>query len=471
MPGDAQGVPVPHGVLGGLVTDITPPLTIEGLSPDCQDIVFIPGNVKQREGLAKLFALAFNNHPLYQKTFVQPNENPLNLFITAANGANLLYQEDVNAAPGIRTQIASLPAAGLTCAQSATAFGREYIAVSDGRHGVHVPLQYDGTNLDRVSQDGPGAAVTLTEENVTYAIASAFSGVTNNITSISQSGNTVTAVATSAMSAEMSVFPNYVGQQVKIAGVGSGYDGTYTILSYSYLAGVITVTFFATSGLPVLGAGGTMQFAIAAITLSVANPFVSGNRVNISGSSVAGYNGSATVQAGSITFGRFYIFVTTFGLGASVGGLAAVSGNIGPGTHACVVMFLTRQGYITKPSPTVSWTTTTGNRIIVSNIPIGPANVLARILAFTGAGGARYFYIPINFTLPGTTTPIQTTVIADNTSTSATVDFSDNALFGATSIDVQGRNYFAQVVLGEVLGFFAYASRLFTWGEIGRAHV
>ncbi len=37
-------------------------------------------------------------------------------------------------------------------ASSASLFGREYIAQHDGQFGVDIPRQYDGTNLDRVSQ-------------------------------------------------------------------------------------------------------------------------------------------------------------------------------------------------------------------------------------------------------------------------------------------------------------------------------
>ena len=58
--------------------------------------------------------------------------------------------------PATLTQIASgiVPDAR---AKSATLFGREYIAISDGNFGMDMPRQYDGTNFDRVSQVGPGA--------------------------------------------------------------------------------------------------------------------------------------------------------------------------------------------------------------------------------------------------------------------------------------------------------------------------
>src|SRR4029077_7683271 len=41
--------------------------------------------------------------------------------------------------------------------KSFTLFGREYLALSDGKFGIDIPRQYDGTFFDRVSQVGPGA--------------------------------------------------------------------------------------------------------------------------------------------------------------------------------------------------------------------------------------------------------------------------------------------------------------------------
>jgi len=36
--------------------------------------------------------------------------------------------------------------------KSITAFGRQYVAISDGLHGQEVPLQFDGTNWDRAEE-------------------------------------------------------------------------------------------------------------------------------------------------------------------------------------------------------------------------------------------------------------------------------------------------------------------------------
>ncbi len=150
-------VEVPLSVFGGLVTETTPPGLPPGVSPDNQDVTYVPASVRSRPGLARVFPTPFPNTPTvtYAKSYVDPTGIIRNLYLDS-NGA--LYIENL-ANPGVYIQIAQTTPH--TYAKSITAFGREYIAVSDGLHGQEVPLQYDGTNLDRVTQDGPGAAPTI----------------------------------------------------------------------------------------------------------------------------------------------------------------------------------------------------------------------------------------------------------------------------------------------------------------------
>ncbi|HEX2711834.1 MAG TPA: hypothetical protein VHM88_06365, partial [Candidatus Acidoferrales bacterium] len=85
-----------------------------------------------------------------------------------------------------------------------------------------------------------------------------------------------------------------------------------------------------------------------------------------------------------------------------------------------------------------------------------PANVVARILAFTSAGGASYYYIST-----GAVAPNVSMIIPDNATLTATIDFTDSALLAATNVDY----LFRLVELGECLGVMDYAQRLFWWGE------
>src|SRR6202041_1484050 len=128
---------------------------------------------------------------------------------------------------------------------------------------------------------------------------------------------------------------------------------------------------------------------------------------------------------------------------------ATAAGSISPGAHQCSVIFVTRQGYFTAPSPPVSWTAAGSKQVNVTNIPTGPSNVVARLLAFTASGGAIFYQVPATMT------------ISDNTSTSLEVDFSDTILLSGTSMDY----LFGEIELPNQLGVVAYSERLFWWGE------
>ncbi|MHB8413269.1 MAG: hypothetical protein ACYDDI_15175 [Candidatus Acidiferrales bacterium] len=125
------------------------------------------------------------------------------------------------------------------------------------------------------------------------------------------------------------------------------------------------------------------------------------------------------------------------------------AGNISPGAHQCAVIFVTRQGYWTMPSPPVTWTAAGGKKVNVTNIPTGPSNIVQRLLAFTGAGGATFYQVPATMT------------INDNVTTSLEVDFDDTILLAGVSMD----NLFVNVELPDQLGVIAYSDRLFWWGE------
>ena len=128
---------------------------------------------------------------------------------------------------------------------------------------------------------------------------------------------------------------------------------------------------------------------------------------------------------------------------------ATDAGNISPGVHQCAVIFVTRQGYWTIPSSPVKWTAAGGKKVNVTNIPTGPSNVVQRLVAFTGAGGATFFQVPAAMT------------VNDNVTTSLEVDFDDTILLAGVSMDA----LFANVELPDQLGVIAYADRLLWWGE------
>jgi hypothetical protein len=108
-----------------------------------------------------------------------------------------------------------------------------------------------------------------------------------------------------------------------------------------------------------------------------------------------------------------------------------------------------------------------GQYLSITNIPIGPSNVVARILAFTGSNGSYFFYLPTVPTIQGQIVATATQ-INDNTTTTALLDFSDTTLYNALSIDTPGNTLSNQIVLDGALGFGFYGSRLVTYGQRNR---
>ena len=444
----------PIEIFSGLVTDMAPADLPHGVSPDCQDVVFSSGGVATRSGLQTLFgALAGNPTINYLKTYETPNAT-LRALALDSNGN--LYIETT---PGTLASVTS----GLivnSVANSTTLFGREYLSFSDGKSGLDLPRQFDDTNFDRVSQGGPGAAPTPVEENIQVAIAAGPTGATQpavvdiaaSPSGASQNGFLVTITTSAAHGLS-------AGQFATIAGVAiASYNGTFPVVAilsttqFTYIAGI--------SGLAASG-GGTSASATATIQTSAAHGLVAGQLVTTTGIAVGGYNGTFSIA--SVPDATHFTFIAaTGGLAASGGGTASAAGSIAAGIHKVCVLFQTRQGYLTKPGPSASWTASGSKRIVLTNIPTGPSNITARILCFTGSGGASFYYVGSSLTAQsGSTLFGGNMILADNTTTSLTVDFSDAILLAGTNVDP----LFRLIELAPCAGVLGYSERLFWWGE------
>src|SRR6266566_768570 len=210
----------PLDMFGGLVTDVAPADLPPGASPDCADVAFVPGAVKTRPGLLSVFAAISGNPTInYVKTYIQPN---LAETLLALDSAGPLWGEFT---PGTLTQINTGSGGKFIApncrAKSTTLFGREYIAFHDGRFGLDIPRQYDGTNFDRVSQAGPGAGPAAAFD----ALAEPVYTVGNSPTGAVRSNNAVTITTTAAHNP-------YPGASVLIAGVvDTSFNGTFVVQS------------------------------------------------------------------------------------------------------------------------------------------------------------------------------------------------------------------------------------------------
>jgi hypothetical protein len=371
----AGSIDAPIDLFGGLVADMAPADLPLGVSPDCQDVAFLPGGVKTRPGIAPAFAAISGNPTVnYLKSYIPPSQQ---LRLLALDSAGALWKES---SPGALTQIASGLAAS-AIARSITLFGREYIAISDGKSGADLPRQFDDTNFDRVSQVGPGAGPT----SVADAIA--------NISSIARASNVVS------------------------------------------------------------------------VATATPHNLLAGDQVVVENVTDTSFNG--TFPVATIPDATHFTYAQTAADATSSGGTACPLGNIAPGAHQVAVIFVTRQGYLTRPSPAVTWTAAGNRRVALDGIPTGPANVVARILAFTGAGGASFYYTGTGLlALAGGTLAASNLILADNTTTQAVVDFSEATLLSGTLVD----GLFKLVELGESAGVIDYAQRLFWWGERNKAN-
>jgi hypothetical protein len=525
------------------------------------------------------------------KTFQQTNGA---IDTLALDAGGLLWQEDVINNPNVLTNIFTGILPG-SFAKGETFDDVEYFGVSNLLNGTDVPRLWDGMNLRRVSQVGPGAPpqvagvsagspiVNITQ-NPAVAIPTSSGGTSGSwivwsagpsadgsFGNPSTPGNVMTWVFPRSF-----ILPAYitVGANIVIAGVQSmnGYNpnngaGTnpafYTVTSVGqpdptqqYYDG-FTIT------LPQNGfynqrftTAGTVSFqaTIATVTTTTQVPFLEvGNSMQVEGNSQAGYNNTwvvaqtpnaaqlqitnTSLTGGVATFSYTLIsgttpvpgqFVTTTGtlngggifnlvnasintagpntftvilggpnvsgsaetgngiingtififdpagvvtnpiIGTGTGGLIATAGVIGIGVRRCVCLFQTDSALITAPSPYVQFNISgAASNIVVSQIPIGPPNVLRRILAFTAANGGNFYYIPVPVpvTVNGQLTTYSSTVISDNTTTQVTLSFPDTVLVTGLQIDIQGNNLFNQIELGSCLGFTSYSSRLIAIGE------
>lgn len=131
--------------------------------------------------------------------------------------------------------------------------------------------------------------------------------------------------------------------------------------------------------------------------------------------------------------------VTTTGAGAAgpLSNTATLTGagNVCSGQRWMVVLFENSNGYIsgmTDAIPVSSTASQDGFKLYVAKIPVGRANTVRRICAFTIAGGVQagpFFYIGLDDIITDTTSEssinVTKTTIEDNVTTTATFDFPD----------------------------------------------
>src|SRR5579862_913432 len=473
--GDPNAVAVPVEIWGGLVTDMVPSELPHGVSPDCQDCKYTLSAVDIRPGLTSKYTLAGNPTVNYLKTYINLLNTPRLLSLDSLG--NLRKDPAPGAGPLQLISSSILPG---VFARSASLFGREYIAFGNGQQGQDIPRQYDDTNLDRISQVGPGAPPGVADENITLNTLAAPLGLiqapASNINApngLTQVGNLVTLVITGANPIPPALQP---GDSIVVAGAGvAGYNGTFQVSTVSPGTGVLTY-YNPTAGLAASG-GGTVSYPVVTVALTTPHGFGAADpntvlptllNVAIAAAGVANYDGTWPVRT-LVSPSSFTAIIATFGNAASGGATVNVVGNIAAGKHQVTCFFVTRNNafgpggatagaYWTKPAPPVTWVAAGGKRAVVTNIPVGGPEIIARVLCFTAVEGASFYHLgPLGLSIFSSNM-----YIADNTTTSVTVDFSDEILLEGELDDP----LFNLIELPPVMGAVAYKDRNFWWGEL-----
>lgn len=457
-------IDIPLEVFGGYTPAVPPSDLPPGAAAVAQDCIFPQGALRNRGGLYNLFPgspIPANAAVNGLKTYLTPT---LAQRLMAWDSLGNLYKENPS---GTINLVASRPYQNLFY-QSSTLFGREYQAFFNALGGFDIPRQFDDTNWDRVSQVGPGTSPLAVDEPTTaMTIVASATGLVFLTATIAagtaglvESGNIVTVTPTSALPLGMQV-----GDSAQITGAGvAAYNGTWIISALdpnrNFFQYINPTTGLAASG------GGTINTGLVQVTTTVAAPNgwgTTGQSMVIAGAGVGGYNATWITRVGLIGGINVVIYVpSAWTLGNSGGGTISNAGNIVAGRHQISVAFLTRQGFITQASVPNFWIAAGSKRVIVSDIPTGPSNVIGRLLLFTpvitppALTGSFY-------SLPTGSSQVATSVmlISDNATTTTTLDFTDTILISGFSA-----NYlFTQLELGESAFSGGYNSRLFWLGE------
>ena len=293
-----------------------------------------------------------------------------------------------------------------------------------------------------------------------------------------------------------------VGSQLTVAGAGvASWDATWTVLYTPNSAQLeITATSLAANQATydytlITGTAPTVGQQVT-VNGCLNGPVVGGTSIfNVFDGIISGvgtgyftidltYNGSISSAAetgNALVNGTIFQFdpglslvgsMTSPIFGNSGGGTVVIIGQgLGAGIRQAVVMFLTRNGAITAPSVPITFTTPGGaTGLVFTNIPIGPPNIIGRVIALTGANGSQFYYQDVATTIHngGQTITYSATVINDNVSTQATFTLTDTVITTGIEIDIQGNNLFEQAELGPCLGTIGYAGRLFSWGVLNK---
>jgi hypothetical protein len=424
MSGFAGSQPIILPKLGGLYTFLRPVDVPSGYSPNLQNVRFLPRAVLTRPGLTQKLTTS----TLASAAQFINNSSVKTTLLLDAQG--IMYRVDGNNNQQFLGNGGHAPEANPgSLMKVQQSFGREFMSYYNGPPNVSEPLapggpirHWDG-NIDPI----PSAPTSPTAANDVVA------------------GNITAGTHHLIVIFEMSYGLLGPPQATDVSWVASGTN-----------AALIT-------NIP-LGPIGCVARRLAITTTTDPNTFwfLSAFKINDNLTTQLSINGSDFIltSQGYILKSPFvntslFIVPALAPLSPDGPGVApnvidsAAAGNVAIGVHQVQVIWETRWGYLTAPSPTTSWTATGSKKVTLSNIPVGPWYVIARRILFTLSGGADFFYITSNR-------------IGDNTTTSIDLDFTDIILAAGSNFNYIARNFSPM----DSYGVGVYGGRLVTWGGL-----
>ena len=228
----------------------------------------------------------------------------------------------------------------------------------------------------------------------------------------------------------------------------AGFNGTFVILTGGASSFTVQMIPALSAGIP---AGATVDNQAVAVMFGTQFTFDPGETFYTGQSSTTNVNYGTDTGSGQITI------------------IGSNFTPIGAGTRQIACFFITASGNWTPASPPFTFTVPTdANLLNISGIPIGPPDTVGRGIMITEAGqngvpGANFYVItvPVTLTVSGVTNTYTSTIINDNTSTTAAFSFTDAVLLNSQEVDIPGFNLFNLIEIGSCAWSLEYSNRMF----------
>lgn len=421
-----------------------------GLSPWCAEIDHEPGSVFSRPAFQKVFATPFGScTTVWGATYPCPTGITYNLY---ADSNGQIWVQNVTSSPSTYAALVNYPPGAKI--KHCVAFGRIYLAISDGLHGADVALQFDGTNIDRVTQGGPGAPPNVgTVSYPTVNMAAAGSTITLAVTSTAAGSHSLyyNNLVVNVSSGALALLP---GVSVTIAGnsnTASNITSTVLVVESDtqfILANISATNPAGTGGTAAFGANATMSRSgnIVKVTTATAHSLQVGYQAQINGvpASTVGTSISAAVIDNE-NYPGLATITTAIAHGLSPGLFVSLN-NIAATTVGGGILSITRSGQIVTVVTNSANNISAGAIVTIAGVATSSFNYIGPVISVVSATNSFTYLqvdvdasdatgtVAVNWPEPTGPTPTYFEVVSAPTPTTFQVEvfYSDGTWNGGT---------------------------------------